>query len=95
MKGARMTPIRNLKSHPYSEIVPLTMIDILSTAVSQGVRSYVTARMADLILGAPKPPGSQTYRLTREELKTCPNYRFYCRLWRSLAERFPEVEFIG
>jgi hypothetical protein len=30
--------------------------------------------------------------LTREELKTCPNYWLYCRL-RYLAKNFAEVEF--
>jgi hypothetical protein len=66
----------------------------LSEIAGQTGRIYLTARIADLILGAQKPPGSQTYRLTREDLKTCPNYRFYCPLSRSLTEGFPQAQFV-
>jgi len=71
-------PIPNLKPHPYSEIFPLMMMDMFSAAISRGSRSYLTARMADLTLGTPQRGrwAVQPYRLTREELKTCPNYRF-------------------
>ena len=88
-------PIPNLKPHPYSEIFPLMMMDMFSAAISRGSRSYLTARMADLTLGTPQRGrwAVQPYRLTREELKTCPNYRFYCRLWRALSEQFSAVKF--
>jgi hypothetical protein len=70
------------------------MIDALSTAVSQGGRSYLTARLKDLIVGALRPPASRPDTLTREELRSCPNYLFYCRTWRSLTEAIPEVQFV-
>ena len=70
------------------------MIEILSTAISQGGRSYLTARLKDLISGALRPPALRPDVLTREELKSCPNYLFYCRFCRSLTEAFPEVQFV-
>jgi hypothetical protein len=69
-------------------------MNILSPIIGQGDRVYVTARLKDLIAGAKKPPASRPDVLTREELKSCPNYLFYCRFCRSLTEAFPEVQFV-
>jgi hypothetical protein len=66
---------------------------LLSVIAGHGGRIYLTARITDLISGTPNPPRSQTYWLPKEAMKTCPNYRFYCQLWRSLTESFPEVKF--
>jgi hypothetical protein len=69
-------------------------MNILSPVIGQGDRVYMTARLKDLIAGAKKPPASRPSVLTQEELRSSPNYLFYCRFWRSLTEAFPEAQFV-
>jgi hypothetical protein len=69
-------------------------MNILSPVIGQGDRVYVTARLKDLIAGAKKPPASRPDVLTVQELRSCPNYIFYCRTRRSLTGAFPQVQFV-
>jgi hypothetical protein len=71
-----------------------TSMTPLSSMFDRGGTCYVTARIKDLIVGALRPPASRPDVLTGEQLRSCPNYIFYCRTWRSLTEVFPEVQFV-